>query len=577
MIYLENVRLSIERFVTAVSNALRLEVAVFDHESRLFYCTSTYVKKKGRIVHTPSIREVIENGSVVVNKPGEMASCIGCRFKTHCPSTIELLCCIHADTEVAGVLAFTSFTKEGQKRITENTSVYLDAISEIANMIGSLLVSASGKSSPINLDANLRAAMELCDQPTLLTDSHGVILQYNQLASNLFQVCDVSSTSLWQMFPHSVVDRILEGNNLYEKSVSIGNALTKISTRAILMDDQVTGFFIRISNDIYKTSRETSYFEGIIGTSPAIANVQKMIKRIADSPTPVLITGETGTGKELIARAIHEQSSRNKYPFVAINCSSIPDNLFESELFGYEEGSFTGAKKGGKIGKIEMAQGGTLFLDEVGEMPLFAQPKLLRILQEYELERIGSNKKIHLDIRIIAATNRDLAEMVEEKTFRSDLYYRINVINMKLPPLRSRQEDIIPLAENYLKKLKTKLKTPLTSISQEATDILLNYSWPGNIRQLQNVIEYAANLCEGEVLMSEELPENIRVMPELPSASAVKSIEKKSDDQKLMDLLEKYGYTLEGKKRIADELGISLRTLYRRISRLQEQGYEKSM
>ena len=152
-----------------------------------------------------------------------------------------------------------------------------------------------------------------------------------------------------------------------------------------------------------------------------------MIRRIADSPTPVLITGETGTGKELIARAIHEQSRRSKYPFVAINCSSIPDNLFESELFGYEEGSFTGAKKGGKIGKIEMAQGGTLFLDEIGEMPLFAQPKLLRILQEYELERVGSNKKIHLDIRVIAATNRDLGEMVAEKTFRGDLYYRMDL------------------------------------------------------------------------------------------------------------------------------------------------------
>lgn len=164
-----------------------------------------------------------------------------------------------------------------------------------------------------------------------------------------------------------------------------------------------------------------------------------MIRRIADSPTPVLITGETGTGKELIARAIHEQSRRSKYPFVAINCSSIPDNLFESELFGYEEGSFTGAKKGGKIGKIEMAQGGTLFLDEIGEMPLFAQPKLLRILQEYELERVGSNKKIHLDIRVIAATNRDLGEMVAEKTFRGDLYYRINVINLKLPPLEDQE------------------------------------------------------------------------------------------------------------------------------------------
>lgn len=569
---LKDIRPSVERFVTAVSNSMRLEVAVFDSDSQLFYSTPTYVKKKGRTVHAPSLREVMENGSVLVNKPGEMASCIGCRFKTHCPSTIEILCCIRADTCIAGVLAFTSFTKEGQKRITENTTVYLNAITEFANMIGSLLISHSGGTSPVNLDVNLLTSMELCSQPMLLTDAHGVILQYNQLAENLFSVCNISSTSLWQIFPQSVVKRIMEGNNLYEKSVNIGEAATKISTRAIIVDDQVTGFFIRLTDNLYKPSKDTSYFEGIIGSSPAITRVQKVIKRIADSPTPVLITGETGTGKELIARAIHEQSGRNKYPFVAINCSSIPDNLFESELFGYEEGSFTGAKKGGKIGKLEMAQGGTLFLDEIGEMPLFAQPKLLRILQEYELERIGSSKKIHLDIRIIAATNRDLAEMVDEGRFRSDLYYRINVINLELPPLRARRDDIIPLAENYLKKLKMKMNTPLTSISPEACEELLDYDWPGNIRQLQNVVEYAANLCESDTLMPYDLPEAVRERERAQTRPSVYSAPGGSRDEDVLSLLEKYGYTLEGKRKIAEELGISLRTLYRRISHLQDAG-----
>lgn len=569
---LKDIRPSVERFVTAVSNSMRLEVAVFDSDSQLFYSTPTYVKKKGRTVHAPSLREVMENGSVLVNKPGEMASCIGCRFKTHCPSTIEILCCIRADTCIAGVLAFTSFTKEGQKRITENTTVYLNAITEFANMIGSLLISHSGGTSPVNLDVNLLTSMELCSQPMLLTDAHGVILQYNQLAENLFSVCNISSTSLWQIFPQSVVKRIMEGNNLYEKSVNIGEAATKISTRAIIVDDQVTGFFIRLSDNLYKPSKDTSYFEGIIGSSPAITRVQKVIKRIADSPTPVLITGETGTGKELIARAIHEQSGRNKYPFVAINCSSIPDNLFESELFGYEEGSFTGAKKGGKIGKLEMAQGGTLFLDEIGEMPLFAQPKLLRILQEYELERIGSSKKIHLDIRIIAATNRDLAEMVDEGKFRSDLYYRINVINLELPPLRARRDDIIPLAENYLKKLKMKMNTPLTSISPEACEELLDYDWPGNIRQLQNVVEYAANLCESDTLMPSDLPETVRERERAQTRPSMYSVPGGSRDEDVLSLLEKYGYTLEGKRKIAEELGISLRTLYRRISHLQDDG-----
>lgn len=571
---LEEIRPSVERFVTAVSNSLRLEVAVFDSNCQLFFCTPVYLKKKGRTVHTPSLREVIENGSVLVNTPGEMASCVGCRFKEHCPSTIEILCCIRADTDVAGVLAFTSFTKEGQRRISENTSVYLNAITEMANLFGGQILSISGGRGPANLDSNLIPIMELCEQPVLLTDAHGVILQYNQLAANLLKICDITSSSLWQIFPSAVVKRIMEGNDLFEKSVTIANMATKISTRAILVDGQINGFFIRISDNLKELSKENRYFEGIIGTSPAIMEVQRMIRRIANSPSPVLITGETGTGKELIARAIHEQSHRNKYPFVAINCSSIPESLFESELFGYEEGSFTGAKKGGKLGKIEMAQGGTLFLDEVGEMPLFAQPKLLRILQEYELERVGSNKKIHLDIRIIAATNRDLNDMVAEKKFRSDLFYRINVINLKLPSLRTRRDDIIPIAENYIRKLKLKMNTPLTSISPEAAEILLNFDWPGNVRQLQNIIEYAANLCETDTLMPSDFPEVMRTCSETavyPSSGGKPAASGSSDkEDRLRELLEKYGYTLEGKKRIAAELNISLRTLYRRIGHLQE-------
>ena len=572
MTNLEVIRPFIERFITAVSNSLRLEMAIFDGSCQLFYCTPTYSKKKGRSVHTPSLQEVIANGSILINTPGEMASCIGCRFRDHCPSTIEILCCIHAGTEVAGVLAFTSFTKEGQKRITENNTIYLNAITEMANLFGSQLESITSGQGPANLDASILPVMELCDQPVLLTDAHGVILQYNQLAEDLLKVCELTSASLWQIFPNSVVKRIMEGNDLFEKSVTIGGMATKISTRAIKTSGQITGFYIRISDQLRALSKDTSYFEGIIGTSPAISEVQRMIRRIADSPTPVLITGETGTGKELIARAIHEQSRRSKYPFVAINCSSIPDNLFESELFGYEEGSFTGAKKGGKIGKIEMAQGGTLFLDEIGEMPLFAQPKLLRILQDYELERVGSNKKIHLDIRVIAATNRDLGEMVTEKTFRGDLYYRINVINLKLPPLRTRRDDIIPISENYIKKLKLKMDTSLSSISPEARQLLLDYEWPGNVRQLQNVIEYAANLCETDVLMPGDLPETMHGerISSLPPVSPFPASQD-SRDQELLELFDKYGYTLEGKKRIADELHISLRTLYRRISRLKKE------
>lgn len=571
MTNLEEIRLSIERLITAVSDSLRLEIAIFDADTNLFFCTPTYLKKKGRIVHAPSIWEVIENGSILVNTPGDMPSCIGCRFKEHCPSTIEVLCCIHTSNGVAGVISFTSFTKEGQRRITENTAIYLNAITELANLTGDMMSQKAGGSSFSSPDLTVSTSMEICTQPLLLTDPHGVILQYNQMASNFLKFCNIASSSLWQLFPESVVRKIMEGNDLFEKKVTIGAMSTKISTRAVVQDGQIAAFFVRLSDELYEPLADSGFFGNIVGMTPEIEAVHRMIKRVANSPTPVLITGDTGTGKELAARAIHEQSRRNKYPFVAINCSSIPETLFESELFGYDEGSFTGAKKGGKQGKIEMAQGGTLFLDEIGEMPLSAQPKLLRVLQEYELERVGSNKKVHLDIRIIAATNRDLSEMVEERTFRSDLYYRINVLNLKLPPLRNRKTDIIPIAMNYLEKVRSKMSTPLKTISPEAEAVFLSYSWPGNVRELQNVIEYAANLCEGEALLPTDLPETIKnpkiplVKKPIPPPSRTAS-----KDQLLLELLEKYGYTLEGKKQIASELQISLRTLYRRINRIQE-------
>ncbi len=225
------------------------------------------------------------------------------------------------------------------------------------------------------------------------------------------------------------------------------------------------------------------------------------------------------------------------------------------------------------MGKIELAQGGTLFLDEIGEIPLSIQPKLLRVLQEYELERVGSTKKIHLDIRIVAATNRDLADMVTANTFREDLYYRLNVINLKLPPLRERQGDILSIAEDYLKKLKMKMDTPLTSFSDEVKKFFVEYTWPGNIRELQNVVEYAANICESNSMTLENLPDSViqRKIKKSPAVPVSRGrAPAPAEVERLEALLEKYGYTLVGKKRIAAELNISLRTLYRKISQLNK-------
>lgn len=569
MTQLESVRSGIEHFVSAAAEAFRVEAAVFNQESSLFFCTPTYLKKKGNAVHYTFIQDVIVNGSVLVTEPGKMPSCIGCRFNEHCPSTMEILCCIHSGTEVAGVISFTSFTKEGQKRISENTDIYLNAITKLSSLIGEYLQQFSGDSTAADTEKLIESLMSLCEQPLLLTVPNGVVLRYNQLADKILKFCNVSSSSLRQIFSEDMARRITSGNDLFEKKASIGENTAKVTTRSIYSQNHLHSILVRLSNEFYENLPESGAFERLIGSSHAFVHIQNLIKRVADSPTPILITGETGTGKELVARSFHEQSRRNKYPFVAINCSSIPENLFESELFGYEEGSFTGAKKGGKMGRIEMAQGGTLFLDELGEMPLSVQPKLLRVLQEYELERVGSTKKIHLDIRIVAATNRDLREMIKEGKFREDLFYRISVINVKLPPLRDRKEDIIPISLNYLERLKTKMTTPLRTISHEAEQAFLSYSWPGNIRELQNVVEYAANLCDSDTLTLADLPEHMRGLEECPDTEKQKETPlPDSQEKQILDLLSTYGHTLEGKKKIAADLGISLRTLYRKLNKM---------
>lgn len=560
----------VERIINSVAISLRLEVAVFDTEARLVCCTPTYQKKKGIAVHTPYIKDVLHFGSSVVNRPGEMQPCLGCRFQDNCPATIEILSCIKAGGTVYGVVAITSFTKEGYHRINSNLERYLDTISDISLMLGNYLAGNETPETSVHMDEAIHGIMEMLPHPMLLADSNGVITQYNSFAKSSLKFCHLSASSLWQIIPEDMALSILKGVEYHEKEFCKNQYHAKLSSAPIYNGDTLSAVVIRMTDDYFGEKEENFSLEHIIGSTPQTRRLHHIIQKIASSPSPVLITGETGTGKELAARAIHEQGRRSRYPFIAVNCSGIPEQLFESELFGYVEGAFTGAKKGGKIGKIEMAQGGTLFLDELGEMPLSMQPKLLRVLQEYELERVGSSEKIPLNIRVIAATNCNLDELIEQGKFRRDLFYRISVVNLELPPLRERRDDIAPIAMNYLQKLKGSLHTPVEGFSEEVRELFLSYPWYGNVRELQNAVEYAANLCEHTQVELTDLPQKLLAAQEKLTASAEQhNVRKKApqeEKEQLRELLEWYGSTLEGKKRIAKEYGVSLRTLYRKLS-----------
>jgi two-component system response regulator AtoC len=323
---------------------------------------------------------------------------------------------------------------------------------------------------------------------------------------------------------------------------------------------------IRRQNAFLRSEVDRGWGE-FVGSSPAMQKIYESIRRVAPSKTTVLITGETGTGKELVARAIHRASPRADALFVPINCAAIPHDILESELFGYEKGAFTGAVKE-RIGKFEMADGGTLFLDELTEMPMTLQAKLLRVLQENEIERLGGNRRIPIDVRIIAATNRDPRQAIADDRLREDLYYRVNVFNIELPPLRQRKADIPALVASFLAKL------GIGRIDQTALDKLQQYSWPGNVRELQNVIERAAVLTQNGTIGTEHLPREITeptlVAPTAP-APGFASLELGSAVDKLEETLIREALTRAGgnKAKAARLLNISERSLWYKLKKYQ--------
>ncbi|WP_156896602.1 sigma-54 interaction domain-containing protein [Desulfovirgula thermocuniculi] len=258
--------------------------------------------------------------------------------------------------------------------------------------------------------------------------------------------------------------------------------------------------------ELQKAQQAKYTIEHIVGNSQLMQSLKSKILRVARTNSTVLITGESGTGKELVAHAIHSASSRRHRPFIRVNCTCIPAELLESELFGYEEGAFTGARRGGKLGKFELAQGGTIFLDEIGDMDRSMQAKLLRVLQEKEIERVGGTRPITVDVRVIAATNRNLEELTSRGIFREDLYYRLNVVLINTPPLRAHKEDIPLLVDHIIDRLNRSLGTAVKGVTPRVLELFRQYDWPGNVREMVNMIEQAINLCEGEVLDAEDFP-----------------------------------------------------------------------
>ena len=348
-------------------------------------------------------------------------------------------------------------------------------------------------------------------------------------------------------------------------AVSVLKSLNEVHDLAkeLEKNQEKLGKLEKTMGQIYKTSYT---FDDIVGGDDGLKESVNLSKKAAHSKLNILIQGESGTGKELFAHAIHHESPRSNHPFVPVNCAAIPTSLLETELFGYEEGTFTDSKKGGKIGLFELANFGTLFLDEIGDMPLELQAKLLRVLQDGRIRKVGSLAEQALDVQVITATNKNLENMVKKDKFREDLYYRLNGIQIAIPPLRKWKNDLNVLINHLLNQ--EDISSSLT-LTIEAREVLQQYDWPGNTRELFNVIQYAINMTDNEMIELQHLPEPIRKQGRFTKTfqqETLKDILLETEQAVIQETLENCGHTLEGKKKAANKLGISLATLYNKIN-----------
>lgn len=391
----------------------------------------------------------------------------------------------------------------------------------------------------------------------MLYDSNNNLIYINSVADSM----NIAEIDLNLLTHNKVLD--ISSKDFYNGNKLIGKVKYTSSQNNSNNKFQLQNASIKSSNKI-------------IGKNPQINKVMFIINQVASTDSTVLLRGESGTGKEEYAKLTHNLSHRKHKPFIALNCAAIPENLLESELFGYEGGSFTGAKKEGKMGKFEMADTGTLFLDEIGDMPLSIQVKLLRVLQERYIEPVGSNKIIPIDVRIICATHRNLEDKITKGEFREDLFYRINVIPIDIPSLNNKHHDIELLLTYYVKKYCILQKKSFMSFSYDATEFLRNYPWQGNIRELINVVEYCVTMSNNSIIGIKDLPTYIQqispssIQPDNAKVS-ISSIDtqkkpNKPSKEELIKLIEKFGNHTEGKKKLAKHLNISLATLYRWIS-----------
>lgn len=577
---------TVMKYADIMSKIAQVEVEVVD--KNLFRVAGTGLFKQH--VNEDMAQEgyvyehLLRTGSVeIIYNPGKERLCQKCPKKDSCSEEIEISMPIRLGGEIIGVIGLVGSSLEQKERVLSNEKMYLDLLEQIADFIavkaGELTES---KKRAVLLDA-LDCVINHVEKGILILGGDNVVTMANEPAKRQLSI-DMPEGQMAVVTPTG--DNFSRQNEfkvlLNDKEYFVMGHLYDLDQdprrySKVLIFESTRAMQERFY-EITNTVNPLSTFN-IIGTSPQTLQMQEEIKKIARSTSTVLITGESGTGKELVATAIWKASDRRENRFIAINCGAIPEPLLESELFGYVKGAFTGADPNGRMGKFELANRGVIFLDEIGDMPLYLQVKLLRVIQERKIIRIGSNQVIPIDVRIIAATNKDLKEMMANNKFREDLYYRLNVIPLKIAPLRERREDIKELVYYFADRYASLFDKNLLKISEETMDRLYEYPWYGNIRELENTVEFMINMMEEDgVLDTRTLPANISE-PQTEAGNVIQEDTalheaviplKELERSEILKALRLCGSDTEGKKQAAKKLGIGLATLYRKVEGMDD-------
>ncbi|EPI9018252.1 sigma 54-interacting transcriptional regulator [Escherichia coli] len=573
---------TIQRFARMLASVLQLEVEIVDENLCRVAGTGAYGKFLGRQLSGNSrlLRHVLETKTEkVVTQSRFDPLCEGCDSKENCREKAFLGTPVILQDRCVGVISLIAVTHEQQEHISDNLREFSDYVRHISTIVVSKLLEDQGPGD--NISKIFATMIDNMDQGVLVVDDESRVQFVNQTALKTLGVVQNNiigkpirfrPLTFESNFTHGHMQHIVSWD---DKSELIIGQLHNIQGRQLFL----MAFHQSHTSFSVANAPDEPHIEQLVGECRVMRQLKRLISRIAPSPSSVMVVGESGTGKEVVARAIHKLSGRRNKPFIAINCAAIPEQLLESELFGYVKGAFTGASANGKTGLIQAANTGTLFLDEIGDMPLMLQAKLLRAIEAREILPIGASSPIQVDIRIISATNQNLAQFIAEGKFREDLFYRLNVIPITLPPLRERQEDIELLVHYFLHLHTRRLGSVYPGIAPDVVEILRKHRWPGNLRELSNLMEYLVNVVpSGEVIDSTLLPPNLlnNGTTEQSDVTEVSEAHLSLDDaggtaleemekQMIREALSRHN----SKKQVADELGIGIATLYRKIKKYE--------